>query len=151
VAGPHISEPFTVTVYPGGPGLHTIDQFADGGAISGVYHPPTQSMASLPSGLTRMANGSRPTNIAPRNGAHFRAEQILEGRIPDYRPGESLGFTVFPEGGYRASMSWTSRGVNGENRFFTGDVVPEHMRRDVVDAVEEIIKPARIVDQRARG
>jgi RHS repeat-associated protein len=125
-------------VSTGHPGLGELDQFAPGAALAGAYHPATRSIVAVPSGSTRLVDGTSPANLERRNGAHGYAMDHLAS-VPGYVTGHALGFTVFPRRYSRnLSMGWLSRSVNDENASFEGVVVPPTMRPGVVNAVESV-------------
>ena len=113
---------------------NTLDQFDHGAVFSGVYNQRTGMLLAYPSGQTLTRAGAIPTNRVPRRGGHFAIQRVLSV-VTRAGPNENLGFTVRLQADGSMTTTFFSRGVNGANAAFDGDIVPLHLQPDVLDAL----------------
>ncbi|MCH7725022.1 MAG: hypothetical protein IH991_00875 [Planctomycetes bacterium] len=119
---------------PLGRNINTLDEFGSGSAFSGVFDPSSSKFLAYPSGSTRLASGGAPINVVPRRGGHGLVNNVLSDLTGATRT-NNVGFTMFLDDAGDISVDFLSRSVNGRNPAFRGNVVPESMQPQILDAI----------------
>jgi hypothetical protein len=137
-----------------GHGYRHIDEFADGSAFSGVYDPSKKNLLAYPSSKNRndlpreavLKDGTITSeNVVLRNGGHEEVNAILSKLNGDITPNDlNVGFTLFSTSGGGLRVEWLSRSVNGPNPTFKGNLVPKHLRSEIVRELKKIFPDKEI-------
>ncbi len=100
--------------------------------FSGVYDPTTGKILVRPSGNTRLADGSTPTDLVDQYGGHGELNnQIAQmGANTD----KTLGFVLIYNSPGQLQIRWNSGSVNTPN--YNSRAVPAQFRQQLINTVE---------------
>jgi len=120
---------------PLGRNINTLDEFGSGAGFSGVFDPASGKFLAYPSGTTRLANGGRPLNLVEQFGGHGDVNNALSDLLGNSTTNR-LGFSAKLDDVGNFSVRFNSRTINSPNPNFPGRTVPQHLRQQILDAIE---------------
>lgn len=98
----------------------------------------TRQFLAQPSGNSRLLSGAEPQNLVPRRAGHGAVNRRFS-QITGTDPASNVGLTLFLEEHGDVSIEWRSISVNAINTSFSGDLVPEYLRPQIIEDIGKAI------------